>query len=55
VRRVRAKKILGIKNINIYALGIYVDAAAAKKSLANKYKSVSEADLSKQQVLFDGA
>eukprot|EP00798_Chlamydomonas_sp_ICE-L_P015760 gene15761-21883_t len=30
---VRSKRILGIKNINIYAVGVYVDPAAAKKAL----------------------
>ncbi|GAX81480.1 hypothetical protein CEUSTIGMA_g8909.t1 [Chlamydomonas eustigma] len=34
---VRAKKILGLKNINIYAVGIYVDHNAAKKTLSTKY------------------
>lgn len=51
---VRAKKILGIKNINIYALGIYVDSVAAKKALAGKYKGAGSVEaLSADQNLFD--
>jgi hypothetical protein len=30
---VRAKRVLGLKNINVYALGLYVDAPAAKRAL----------------------
>jgi len=52
--RVRAKRILGWKNINIYALGIYVDNVAAKRQLAGRFKGVCEKDLSKDQALFDG-
>lgn len=36
---VRAKRLLGLKNINVYAVGLYVEAPAAKRVLA-KYKSV---------------
>lgn len=50
----RAKRILGIKNINIYALGIYVDDVAAKRLLAGRFKGAREEALSKDQRLFDG-
>ena len=52
--RVRAKRILGLKNINIYALGIYVDDAAAKRQLGGRFKSSSEDAVAKDQQLFDG-
>lgn len=50
--RVRAKRILGLKNINVYAVGIYVDTPAAKKAL-HKYKSAGEASVQNQQ-MYDG-
>ena len=45
---------MGLKNINIYALGIYVDDAAAKRQLAGRFKGASEEAISKDQKLFDG-
>ncbi|GFH25788.1 chalcone_isomerase domain-containing protein, partial [Haematococcus lacustris] len=51
--RVRVKKILGLKNINIYALGIYVDSAAAKKALGSKFKSLDKETLANSQALLD--
>ena len=30
---VRAKRVLGLKNVNVYALGLYVDGPAAKRAL----------------------
>ena len=50
----RAKKILGIKNINIYSLGIYVDEAAAKRQLSARFKSADEEAISKDAKLFEG-
>ncbi len=50
----RAKRILGLKNINIYALGIYVDDAAAKRALAGRFKAASAEAISKDQTMFDG-
>ncbi|GFH31120.1 chalcone_isomerase domain-containing protein [Haematococcus lacustris] len=50
---VRVKKILGLKNINIYALGIYVDSAAAKKALGSKFKSLDKETLANSQALLD--
>uniref|UniRef100_A0A061RGD1 Chalcone-flavonone isomerase family protein n=1 Tax=Tetraselmis sp. GSL018 TaxID=582737 RepID=A0A061RGD1_9CHLO len=41
---VRAKRILGVKNVNVYAVGLYVDASAAKARLSN-YKGKSADDL----------
>jgi len=34
---VRAKKLMGISEINVYAVGIYLDVQAAKKVLASKF------------------
>lgn len=50
----RAKRILGLKNINIYALGIYVDDVAAKRQLGARLKSSSEDAVAQDQKLFDG-
>lgn len=49
---VRAKKLLGIKNINVYALGIYVDAHAAKRALS-KYKGVQIEELKRDQSFYN--
>ncbi|KAI8477278.1 MAG: chalcone isomerase [Monoraphidium minutum] len=49
---VRAKRILGLKNINVYALGLYVDASGAKKALG-KWKGSSGDALLKSQAAFD--
>jgi hypothetical protein len=46
---VRAKRLLGLKNINVYALGLYVDAPAAKRAL-HKHKGAAGAS----QPLYDG-
>ncbi len=50
-RSVRAKRLLGLKNINVYALGLYVDAPAAKRALA-KHKPA--AGTAPSQSLYDG-
>ncbi|GBF94321.1 hypothetical protein Rsub_06943 [Raphidocelis subcapitata] len=49
---VRAKRILGLKNINVYALGLYVDAHGAKRAL-HKWKGCSADDLACNQKAFD--
>jgi len=50
---VRSKRLLGIKNLHIYAVGVYVDGAAAKKALAHQFKSSETEDLAKNQAMFD--
>ena len=52
---VRAKRIAGLKNVNVYALGIYIDEAAALKALAPKHKAKPAAALAKDAALFAGA
>uniref|UniRef100_A0A383W2M2 Chalcone isomerase domain-containing protein n=1 Tax=Tetradesmus obliquus TaxID=3088 RepID=A0A383W2M2_TETOB len=49
---VRAKRILGLKNINVYSVGMYVDAHGAKKAL-HKYKGEDVDELMGNQKLFD--
>lgn len=49
---VRAKRILGLKNINVYTVGMYVDASGAKKAL-HKYKGSSVDGLMANQKAFD--
>jgi hypothetical protein len=51
---VRAKRIAGLK-VNVYALGIYFDEAAAKKALGPKHKGKPAAVLAKDAALFAGA
>ncbi|GIL50625.1 hypothetical protein Vafri_6760 [Volvox africanus] len=50
---VRSKKII-IKDINVYALGIYVDVAAAKSALSS-FKKKSAEELVKDQSFYNGA
>jgi len=38
---VRSKRVIGVKNIDVYAVGLYVDPVAAKKVLGAKYKDAS--------------
>ncbi|GLC42433.1 hypothetical protein PLESTM_001332700 [Pleodorina starrii] len=48
---VRSKKII-VKDINVYALGIYVDVPAAKSALSS-FKKKSEEELAKDQGFYD--
>ncbi|KAK9816941.1 hypothetical protein WJX72_007231 [[Myrmecia] bisecta] len=50
---VRRKKVIGVKNIDVYAVGLYVDPVAAKKVLGSKCRGASPDDLAAQQKLFD--
>jgi len=49
---VRAKKLLGLKNINVYAVGLYVEPHAAKKAL-HEYKGQSGDAIVNNQAAFD--
>jgi len=49
---VRAKRILGLKNINVYTVGLYVDGHGAKKAL-HKYKGTSVDGVLMHQDMFD--
>lgn len=49
---VRAKRLFGLKNLNIYALGIYVDTTAAKHVLS-KYKGQQPEELVSNQNFYD--
>eukprot|EP00775_Hariotina_reticulata_P003049 gene3049-3330_t len=49
---VRAKRILGIKNINVYSVGLYVEGSAAKKAL-HKHKGKDADQLLANQKVFD--
>ncbi|KAF8060612.1 FAP2 [Scenedesmus sp. PABB004] len=51
---VRAKRILGLKNINVYTVGLYVDGSGAKKALG-KFKGSDADKLTANQAAFDGA
>ena len=52
--RVRAKRLLGIKNIDVYAMALYVDADGARGVLAHKFRGAAPDQLAKNQQLFDG-
>ncbi|KAK9806684.1 hypothetical protein WJX73_008043 [Symbiochloris irregularis] len=47
----RSKRLVGIKNINVYSLGFYIDEQAAKKVLGPKFKGRTVESLSKDQQL----
>ncbi|ERN00819.1 fatty-acid-binding protein 1 [Amborella trichopoda] len=42
---IRKKSIIGIKNINVYAFGIYADASDMKEALYEKYRPLSADEL----------
>lgn len=50
----RTKRIAGLKNLDIYALALYVDPAAAHSVLQPKLKGVAAQGLARDQTLFDG-
>ena len=52
--RVRAKRILGLKNLNIYGVGIYVDSTAARKALLPRYRNSTGEQLSANPAFFQG-
>lgn len=49
---VRSKKIAGVKSINVYALGLYVDVPAAKAALRS-YRGKSPEALARDQSFYD--
>ena len=49
----RAKRLLGIKNIDVYALALYVDPEV-KGALGPKFRGAAPGELAKSQRLFDG-
>eukprot|EP00884_Botryococcus_braunii_P013327 jgi/Botrbrau1/21996/Bobra.0024s0012.1 len=49
---VRNKRLLGMKNIDVYSLGLYVDPSSTKR-LANKYKGAAPDALAKNQKFLD--
>lgn len=53
-RSVRAKRLLGIKNIDCYALALYVDPDV-KGALGGKFAGAAPEQLAADQRLFDGA
>ena len=52
---VRAKRIAGLKDVNVYALGIYVEEAALDRAVKPKHKGKAAAALAKDAALFSGA
>lgn len=50
----RTKRIAGIKDLDIYALALYVDPAAARSVLQPKFKGASSDGLVRSQALYDG-
>ncbi|CAN6453615.1 unnamed protein product [Victoria cruziana] len=50
----RRKNIIGIKNINVYAFGVYVDDSSLKELLSEKYRSTQTSELKgKKQLCTD--
>ena len=45
---------MGIKNLAIYALALYVDQGAARSALQGRFRCSSAASLAADQELFDG-
>lgn len=45
---------MGIKNLDIYALALYVDQGAARSALQGRFRGSSAASLAADQELFDG-
>ena len=53
-RRARTKRIMGVKNLDIYALALYVDQGAARRELQGRFRGASATSLATDQTLFDG-
>ncbi|XP_052171248.1 fatty-acid-binding protein 1 isoform X2 [Diospyros lotus] len=49
----RKKSVLGLKNIDVYAFGVYADDGDIKKTLAKKYGEVSVSELEEKKKLID--
>jgi len=49
----RRKRLLGMKNVDVYALGFYIDEEAAQKALGPKFGSAESSSLEKNQSLCD--
>ena len=41
---VRSKRIAGLANVKVYALGVYADAAAVKRALSSRFKGKAASD-----------
>ena len=50
----RSKRLAGIKNLDIYALGLFVAEGAARRELA-RFRGATPESLAASQALFDGA
>lgn len=50
---VRRKAILGLKNIDVYAFGVYADDYAVKKFLSDKHGKLSSSDLKQEELKED--
>lgn len=50
---VRSKRLLGLKNINVYTLGLYVDGPGAKRALRSKHQGREASSLASNQRLYD--
>lgn len=46
----RKKSVMGLKNINVYAFGVYADESDVKKCLSEKYGTLSVAQLKEKEV-----
>lgn len=49
----RKKSIFGLKKINVYTYGVYVDPASLKSKLGNKFSSVDPEELQKDETFFN--
>ncbi|GFP92297.1 fatty-acid-binding protein 1 [Phtheirospermum japonicum] len=49
----RRKAVLGLKNIDVYAFGVYADDDDVKKSLSEKYRDISASELKGNEKLKD--
>ncbi|KAG0582588.1 hypothetical protein KC19_3G071600 [Ceratodon purpureus] len=49
----RKKSILGLKKINVYAYGVYVDPASLKSHLGDKYSDTDPEELKKDEEFYD--
>lgn len=49
----RRKRLLGLKNVDVYALGFYIDEEAAQKTLGPKFGSAGSSSWAKDQSLCD--
>jgi len=50
---VRKKSILGLKNINVYAFGVYVDENSLKEKLVDKYGKMSVTELKDSKEFYE--